>query len=63
MSDELLILLAGMVLGALLFGGSLNFVPGTIIYRHNELVAECEKELPRNQTCTISAVPYREESE
>lgn len=35
----------------------INFFPGTMLKSARNAIAECEKSLPRDQHCIISAIP------
>lgn len=35
----------------------LTFIPGTKIKNYDDAIKECEKNLPRTQSCVITAIP------
>jgi hypothetical protein len=35
------------------------FMPGTKIDRYNKAIEDCEKNLPRDQNCVITAIPKK----
>lgn len=46
----------GLILGMLLMG-LCTLIPGTNVQQYNKAIEDCEKDLPRSQTCIISAKP------
>lgn len=35
----------------------LSCIPGSKIYEYDKAISKCEKSLPRDQTCVITAIP------
>lgn len=45
-----------MLVIGFIMGAAMHLIPGADLYEYRKLKAECEKELPRNQTCKLTAV-------
>jgi uncharacterized protein YjeT (DUF2065 family) len=45
------------VLGTVVLGTLLNLLPGSYRSMAADAIAECQKSLPRDQTCVVVAVP------
>ena len=63
--NDILFLSLGITLGGILALGSVLFLYNNSpvdkkIRAINEMMAECEKNLPRNVSCTLVAVPKEE---
>ena len=49
--------IAGFFVGIVLLIALLDNLPGSLVKKHNEAIKECEKSLPRDQHCTLVALP------
>ncbi len=49
--------LLGIFTGIIIFSMSLMVIPGTKLKTAETAIEECEKTLPRNQHCIITAIP------
>ena len=59
-NDSFTLLMAaitGIVIGSCLTILFVLHLPCSIVYQYHEMIAECEKTLPRTQTCVTIAVP------
>lgn len=53
----LISLMLGFLLGGLFVLITANSIPSTIVYRGKTALIECEKSLPRDQHCILTAIP------
>lgn len=60
MIRDLSLMLLGILLG-LIVGMWLGFVAGTV--DSNQLLKECQKDLPRSQNCVLKAIPEGNDNE
>lgn len=49
--------LGGVAVGAIIFGLLVDVYPGSYHNLAKTAITECEKTLPRNQTCNVVGVP------
>jgi len=49
----------GMFLGTLLYNLLLTIIPTSTIYKYDKAIELCEKDLPRSQSCVITAIPKK----
>jgi len=55
--DTFSLILLGMVLGMALIVMGSKLYPRSKINLYDEAIAECEKNLPRNQSCIVVGIP------
>lgn len=60
MKDKITIFLGGMLAGMLILM-VIDQIPGSTAYKATVAIKSCEKDLPRTQSCILTAVPKEEE--
>ena len=55
--SEIVSFIFGMFFGVLILILALTFIPGSVTKQGKTVLEECEKSLPRDQYCTIIAIP------
>ncbi len=56
MSDGLGVFLGGALIGIMLFTATIMVLPFGALHDYHEAIDLCQEDLPRNQTCVITAV-------
>lgn len=56
-----LFVIVNIIAGALITLALANFFPGTVLRSARDALTECEKSLPRDQHCIITAIPTIEQ--